>query len=254
MPLKGCAIGDGWIDPVNMLPGYPDMLYNQGLLSELERATVAQMSDEAAALITKGDFKGSFDVWDKMLNGDVWPYGNLFHNMTGLNDYDNFMNTDPPESLDYFGPYLSSPSVRKALHVGAHTMQSGSTCEMHLLSDFMVSLKTELATLMDDPAYRVLVYSGQLDVIIGAALTERFLPTVEWSGADEYGRAPKAVWRINDDDKEVAGYARQVKNFTQVVIRAAGHLCPFDQPERSRDMIYRLIQNKPYVNQPNPAA
>lgn len=253
VPLKGCAIGDGWIDPVNMLPGYPDMLYNQALLSELERGMIAEMSNEAAALITKGDYKGSFDVWDKMLNGDVWPYGNLFHNLTGLNDYDNFMNTNAPESLDYFAPYLSSPSVRKALHVGAHTMQSGSTCEKHLLSDFMVSLKTELATLMDDPSYRVLVYSGQLDVIIGAALTERFLPTVEWSGADDYAKASKAVWRITDADKEVAGYARQVKNFTQVVIRGAGHLCPFDQPERSRDMINRLIQNKPYANQPDPA-
>jgi vitellogenic carboxypeptidase-like protein len=252
IPLLGCAIGDGWIDPVNMLPGYPDMLYNQGLLSEPERATVAQMSDEAAALIVAGNYKESFDVWDKMLNGDVWPYGNLFHNLTGLNDYDNFMNTDPPEELDYFGPFLSSPSVRKALHVGNHTMQSGHDCEMHLLSDFMVSLKTELAVLMDEPAYRVLVYSGQLDVIIGAALTERFLPTVDWSGAAEYKTAAKAVWRINGDDTHVAGYARQVKNFTQVIIRGAGHLCPFDQPERSRDMIRRLIENKPYENQPDP--
>jgi len=252
IPLEGCAVGDGWIDPVNMLGGYPDMMYNQGLLSELERGLIKKLSDEAADLIRAGEYLKSFDVWDKMLNGDVWPYGNLFHNLTGLNDYDNFMNTDPPEELDYFGAYLSAPSVRKALHVGNHTMQSGSTCEMHLLSDFMVSLKTELATLMDDPKYRVLVYSGQLDVIIGAALTERFLPTVQWDGQDEYNAVSKKVWRITDTDKEVAGYVRQVRNFTQVVIRGAGHLCPFDQPERSRDMIQRLIGNKPYKHLPNP--
>jgi hypothetical protein len=24
----------------------------------------------------------------QFLNGDVWPYGNYFHNVTGLNDYD----------------------------------------------------------------------------------------------------------------------------------------------------------------------
>ena len=115
-------MGDGWIDPVNMLGGYPDMMYNQGLLSELERGLIKKLSDEAADLIRAGEYLKSFDVWDKMLNGDVWPYGNLFHNLTGLNDYDNFMNTDPPEELDYFGPYLSAPSVRKALHVGNHTM------------------------------------------------------------------------------------------------------------------------------------
>ena len=125
IPLKGCAVGDGWIDPVNMLGGYPDMMYNQGLLSELERDQIKNLSDEAADLIRAGEYLKSFDVWDKMLNGDVWPYGNLFHNLTGLNDYDNYMNTDPPEELSYFGTYLSAPSVRKALHVGNHTMQSG---------------------------------------------------------------------------------------------------------------------------------
>ena len=33
-----------------------------------------------------------------------------------------------------------------------------------------------------DPPYKTLIYSGQLDVIIGAALTERFLPLVPWAG------------------------------------------------------------------------
>jgi hypothetical protein len=30
VPLAGMAIGDGWIDPVNMIPAYPDMIYNFG--------------------------------------------------------------------------------------------------------------------------------------------------------------------------------------------------------------------------------
>lgn len=252
IPFRGCAVGDGWIDPVEMLPAYPDMLYNQGSIDESEKAQITALVTDAAQKIRDGDYKGSFDVWDKMLNGDVWPYANLFHNFTGSNDYDNFMRTNAPEELDYFGAFLNAPSVRRSLHVGNHTMQDGHDCEMHLLSDFMVSLKEELAALMDDPAYRVVVYSGQLDVIIGAALTERFLPTVQWAGAAEYKKAKKAVWRIKPTDTEVAGYVRQVRNFTQVVIRGAGHLCPFDQPERSLDMIERLVEGRAYRHLPNP--
>ena len=36
-----------------------------------------------------------------------------------------------------------------------------------------------------------------------------------------------------DRDAAVAGYARVVGNFSQVVVRAAGHIVPGDQPERA---------------------
>ena len=102
------------------------------------------------------------------------------------------------------------------------------------------------------PAYKVLIYSGQLDVIIGAALTEAFLPGVQWSGQAAYRSARKAVWRIHPSDKEVAGYVRAVGNFTQVVVRAAGHIVPGDQPERALDMISRFVEGRAYENLPDP--
>jgi vitellogenic carboxypeptidase-like protein len=34
--------------------------------------------------------------------------------------------------------------------------------------------------------YRVFIYSGQLDVIIGAPLTEAFMRVLPWSGLTEY--------------------------------------------------------------------
>ena len=99
---------------------------------------------------------------------------------------------------------------------------------------------------------KVLIYSGQLDVIIGAALTERFLPGVAWSGQDLYNKVSKAVWRVNPSDTEVAGYARVVGNFSQVVVRAAGHIVPGDQPVRALDMITRFVEGRGYEHLPNP--
>lgn len=59
----------------------------------------------------------------------------------------------------------------------------------------------------------MLLYNGQLDVIVGAPLTERFLQVLEWSGKSEYLKAEKKIWKIGTD---VAGYVRAVKNFYQV--------------------------------------
>ena len=36
IPLKGVAIGDGWIDPINMIPGYPSLMANLGLANDAE--------------------------------------------------------------------------------------------------------------------------------------------------------------------------------------------------------------------------
>lgn len=63
---------------------------------------------------------------------------------------------------------------------------------------------------------QVLIYSGQLDVIVAAPLTERFLPTVNWTGAAEYKKAPRFHWKLQPGDTEVAGYVRSVGEFFQV--------------------------------------
>lgn len=60
------------------------------------------------------------------------------------------------------------------------------------------------------------MYSGQLDVIVAAPLTERFLPTVNWTGADEYKQAERYYWKVQPSDTEIAGYIRQVEEFYQV--------------------------------------
>lgn len=118
LPLAGVAIGDGWVDPVRQIDAYPDMMFGQGMISSAQKMTIRRYCDEAIEAIEKGDMVGAFDVWDKMLNGDIWPYANLFHNMTGSNDYDNMMNTNAPASFNYYSQYVNLPAVRKMIHVG----------------------------------------------------------------------------------------------------------------------------------------
>ena len=57
------------------------------------------------------------------------------------------------------------------------------------------------------------MYNGQLDLIVGAPLTEKFLSVLSWSGHWQYLKANRQVWKINND---VAGYIRSVNNFYQV--------------------------------------
>jgi len=52
-----------------------------------------------------------------------------------------------------------------------------------LLNDVMDTIKPRLAALLDAD-YKVLMYSGMLDIIVALPLTESFLRTVPWKGLD----------------------------------------------------------------------
>ena len=253
LPLKSIAIGDGWIDPYSQLSAYPEMLFNIGVSDLNEKAVFQDYVDRARAFIDAGDMYSSFTVWDEMINGDIYPYPNYFHNISGSNDYDNFMNTNEPACLGYYYSFVTAPATRKGIHVGNTTYGGNADkCEMALVSDFMVSFKDQISDFLnaDIP---VLIYSGQLDVIIGAALTEHMIPHISWYNQDKFAKSQKKVWRINSNDKDVAGYVKQYGPLTQAVVRGAGHLVPFDQPERALDLITKWMNGVNFKNLPNPS-
>ena len=248
VPLKGLAVGDGWIDPVNMLPAYPDMMYNFGLADENQKAKIQQYCDDAVTLIKAGQMEAAFRVWDEMLNGDLYPYANYFHNITGSNDYDNFLRTNAPASFGRYAAYVNQSSVRKAMHTGSVPFGTlARDCEINLVADFHVSFADELVTLLDSDMYRIVIYSGQLDVIIGAPLTEAFLQVLPWNGLNAYKSAERIIWTDASQADPVSGYVRTVGNFSQVIIRGAGHIAPGDQPYRTLDMIDRMVKGIPFT-------
>ncbi|XP_030636847.1 putative serine carboxypeptidase CPVL [Chanos chanos] len=240
--FRGVAIGDGLCDPEKMLGGYADFLYQTGLVDELQRQYVEQQTDAGVKLIQEERWLEAFELFDSLLNGDILPYPSFYQNATGCTNYFNYLQCQEPPDQEYFSQFVTLPAVRHSIHVGNLTFHDGVEVEKHLLQDVMKSIKPWLGILMDN--YRVLIYSGQLDVIVAATLTERFLPTVNWSRADEYKSAPRFPWRIQPSDTEVAGYVRQVGEFFQVIVRGGGHILPYDQPERSFDMIDRFLSTR----------
>ncbi|KAG5856697.1 hypothetical protein ANANG_G00010650 [Anguilla anguilla] len=188
--------------------GYADFLYQTGLVDELQKQHVQEQTDAGVRLIQQQKWVEAFELFDSLLNGDLSPYPSFFQNVTGCTNYFNFLQCQEPVDQEYFGQFVTLPAVRSSIHVGNLTFNDGSEVEKHLLQDVMKSIKPWLGVLMDN--YRVLLYSGQLDVIVAAPLTERFLPTVAWSRADEYKKAQRFYWKIQPSDTEVAGYVRQV--------------------------------------------
>ena len=91
-------------------------------------------------------------------------------------------------------------------------------------------------------AYRVLIYNGQLDVIVAYPLTEGYLQKLNWKDKDVYANAKRSIWRVSG---KVAGYVKIAGNLMDVMVRDAGHMVPKDQPEFAYQLIRNFTTNLP---------
>ena len=88
-----------------------------------------------------------------------------------------------------------------------------------------------------------MIYNGQLDIIIAWPLTESFISSMKWSAQNNYTSTDRSFWHVGG---ELAGYAKEIGTFTQVLIRNAGHMVPYDQPKWAFDMINRFTSGKKF--------
>ncbi|CAN7946257.1 unnamed protein product, partial [Ixodes hexagonus] len=238
--LKGIAIGNAIIDPVTMMD-YADYLYGIGLVDRGQADVIRQKTDEAISLIKQGRYVEASDVVYPLFDGSP----SIYENYTGFIFYYNYLMTKEPAAQEYYVPFLQTPHVRRAIHVGSVPFYDfNDTVYNNFLADMMMSVKPWFTVLLEK--YKVLLYSGQLDVIIPYPFTENFLASVNWSGASALASVTRQVWR-SPDGSDVYGYVRQVANFTEVLVRNGGHILPYDRPEAAFEMISRFIDGKAFV-------
>ena len=146
--LKGMAIGDGLCDPISMT-NYGDFLLNIGLIDEVDRTYFKGVQQILENFIKQKKWVDAFRVFDDLLNGDKTGHPSYFANSTGFNYYFNYLMTETPADMAYYGPLLQLPRVRKAIHVGNLTYHDGAKVENFLLPDIMQSVKPWIQNIID---------------------------------------------------------------------------------------------------------
>lgn len=238
--LKGLTIGNGLSDPLHQF-NYGDYLYQLGLIDTNGRRAFIKYENRGLDCIKKRDFQCAFEVFDQLLNMDQYPQGSLFKNLTGFETYFNYLQTNSGDDGP-LGEFLQKTETRRAIHVGNnsfHDLSGKNEVEDHLKLDVMDSVADWVAELLSH--YPILIYNGQLDIIVAYPLTENYLKHLNFTGADQYKGAPRYIWRVDGD---IAGYAKHGGNLTEVLVRSAGHMAPADQPKWVMDMMLRFTHHK----------
>lgn len=226
-------------------------------VAENEKRKFAALEDSARDQMVAGDFEAAYgSIKEMMVN-----YPSLYYNLTSMpTSYNVLWNRNPIPYLDGdWNEYVQRPEVRGALHVGRRGWASVLTVFDRLKYDIPRSVSGWLAALLDAGRYRVLLYSGHLDVIVPYRSTVRVARALRWSGADMFANATRTVWRVPVttesvaasadhccDVTDVAGYATAYGPLTVLMIRNAGHMASYDQPAWAHEMIVRFTSGKPF--------
>ncbi|XP_070192543.1 venom serine carboxypeptidase-like isoform X3 [Littorina saxatilis] len=147
--------------------------------------------------------------------------------------------------------YLQSWSTKMLF--GARSVGEEGVVRDHLAADFLSDTVSHHNFLIDN--YKVLHYTGNLDVIVSVPMTEAFLQRLNWRqdfgyngiyngtsscASDQYCRADRSAWFVNN---ELAGWYTTTRSpsLTRVIVRNAGHNVPADQPERALAMMKKFV-------------
>ncbi|XP_014615114.1 PREDICTED: venom serine carboxypeptidase [Polistes canadensis] len=235
--LKGLAIGNGYIDPENQLV-YGDYLYQIGLIDLNLKNLFHQYETKARDLIKQKKYVDALESINVLFSGDP----SILTNATGFQYYFNYLRTEDTNETLWVSEWAQRADVRRAIHVGNCTFNfTSEIVENYLKTDIMQSVAVLVSDLLQH--YKVLIYNGQLDIIVAYPYVLNFLQNLKWPGAEKYKTVDRKQWWVED---ELAGYTKSVDNLTEVLVRNAGHLVPYDQPRWTLDLITRFTRNRQF--------
>ncbi|KAL3279163.1 hypothetical protein HHI36_016677 [Cryptolaemus montrouzieri] len=228
--LKGLAIGNGWLDPINQM-NIGEYTFQLGLVDSKTKSRMDECRDKSIELLHQGHLVNSTLVQREITT--------IFKNATAYDNLYNYLLPADQKTEDIVESFVQRKEVRRAIHVGNLTFNPDELVDTALQGDIMVSVANILADLLEN--YRVLIYSGQLDLAVPYPTTVNYLEKLKFTSAEEYRAAERRIWYKKDD---IAGYVKTAGNLTDIMILNAGHLVPMDQPEVAFEMIYNFTRNK----------
>eukprot|EP00743_Colponemidia_sp_Colp-15_P001425 GILK01001563.1.p1 GENE.GILK01001563.1~~GILK01001563.1.p1 ORF type:complete len:459 (-),score=65.39 GILK01001563.1:173-1549(-) len=241
IPVKGAAIGNGWVDPINQYPAYAEFAHENNLVSETAYKALKVAYSGCTKLIKSGLWPLALEACQMATTSILGlPFAPRF------NVYDIRKKCDKPPlcyDMSDVDKYFESEDVKKELGVEGRSWKS---CNMMvhtlMLGDWVKSFSQSVAELLANDVH-VLVYSGDKDFICNWRGGEAWVNALEWEGKDEFVGASEKSWSAYD---KAAGVARSARGLTFLRVFDAGHMVPMDQPAAAIDMLARFMRKNDF--------
>ncbi|XP_064085303.1 retinoid-inducible serine carboxypeptidase-like [Macrobrachium nipponense] len=108
-----------------------------------------------------------------------------------------------------------------------------------LSADFMATAVPNVESLLNNTAVKIVVYNGQLDLIVDTPGVEKWVENLKWAGTPQWLESPRKP--IEAPDGRTAAFTKSYKNFSFYWIMDAGHMVPADSSEIALKMMKEIV-------------
>ncbi|KAH9045309.1 alpha/beta-hydrolase [Lactarius pseudohatsudake] len=250
VPLRGSAIGNGWIDARRQYPAYLDYAVKHGLVelgtAQYDRGKKA--TDECVAHLsdTKGEpvnVESCEGVMQKVVNepGGADEKAGLCLNIydVRLKDQSPACGMNWPADLKNITTYLRRPDVVSALHAEAKS-EAWVECQQRIHRELDLKDSESSVTVLPRILEKIpiLLFAGDQDLICNYVGQESIIQSLTWNGGTGLGKVETQTWSVAGTP---AGTWVSSRNLTYVKIFNASHMAGYDQPHATHDMMLRFM-------------
>ncbi|WVQ79509.1 pheromone-processing carboxypeptidase KEX1 [Cryptococcus sp. DSM 104549] len=253
-PLKGIAIGNGWIDPVKQYPGYVDFAYEKGLIKpgtpEADKMDAALKRCQESMNQYTDPFKTptNIDHCGEVMDSVTQPFTQeLNGKKVCMNVYDVRLVDDwpacgmnwPPDLPDVY-TFLRQDDTIAALHASAKET-AWVECDNKVSSELHLKHSFQAGALLPgilEAGVPILMFAGAEDLICNYKGIENIVNDLSWDGQAGFGNVTSNEWYLNDTQ---VGTWQTSRGLTYAKIFASSHMVGFDVPHVTNDMIMRFM-------------
>ncbi|KAG1806423.1 alpha beta-hydrolase [Suillus plorans] len=250
MPLRGVAIGNGWIDGRNQYPAYLDYAVTHGLVDESSQhykdskeetnRCMAEFRSATTEPIHLDQCEGLlyYILKSKSRTVDGQPKCVNVYDVR-LEDDEPYCGMQWPPDLKNISSYLARKDVIRALHAEAKP-ESWVECSGRVSTEMHDYLSPSSVTLLPSVLEKipVLLFAGDQDFICNYMGIESMIKSLTWNGEKGLGKVQTKSWTVNGVQ---AGTWVSSRNLTYAKIFNASHMVPYDVPDITHDMILRFM-------------
>ncbi|KAF9150581.1 Cell death protease [Linnemannia schmuckeri] len=240
--LQGLAIGNGWIDPLHQYTSYIPFIEKYGLSTPALMESMNAQQEACLDAIRRQDLITQ-NICEELVS--IILRSNSETSQC-VNQYDiRLLDRYPecglnwPYELPLMSVYLNRPEVKAALHATAgdtHWSECSRRVSIALQQDDSTPSIALLPGILEK--IRIMLFSGQQDLICNHIGTEYLISNMTWQGSQGFQDIRSIGWKVED---KPAGEWKQAKNLTYVLIYNSSHMVPYDVPLVALDMMNRFM-------------
>jgi len=250
--FKGVVLGDSWISPIDYVMSWAPYLYATSLIDDEGYNAINQAALQTKKAVENGQWEYATNLWGRteqviMQVADGVDFYNIlkkerlplyYANTKEWKALEVLYDNEVSQVYSYTLGVLMNGIVKKALKIPANRSFGKQSRQVFSENsgDFMkpvISTVDELLNL----GYKVVVFNGQLDLIVDTIGTNVWVQKLKWSGLNQWNNARRVPLYDQGKYPLTGAFKKEYKNFSYYWIMRAGHMVPHDQPEMGRRML-----------------